>query len=255
MQPAFAAAVTPRAATTVATKTKSFFMRPPSSGRAPCRACGAAAPAPLPRPAPERRRGRAQASSSGPPFGLTHRIHRRPALGSLVRRFGQAQRVVLVEVALEPQQQLAAVPEQHRPREVRALVGDQPVLVAEHDEVVRAVDEEARLAVHLDLTDDRAALPDLLEEAVVDRPPCLGEHEPRFVRIPVDERDEPVGPDEDRVRLLVQVEQLEARAAFSRLATDPLAEVEPLRLDVRQRLDELDGGTADVEELEEGAAG
>src|SRR4029453_12139245 len=94
--------------------------------------------------------------------------------------------------------------------------------------------------------------PDLFDEAVVNPPGGLGEHEPRAVGIAVDERDEAVRADEDRVGLVVEVEQLEAGPALRGLPADALAVVEPLRVDVRQRLDQLHGGASDVEELEEG---
>ena len=55
--------------------------------------------------------------------------------------------------------------------------------------------------------------------------------------------------------LLPEVEHLEAGPALGLLAAHLLAEVEPLRLDVGQRLDPLDRRAADVEDLEEGAAG
>ena len=73
--------------------------------------------------------------------------------------------------------------------------------------------------------------------------------------VAVDNRGETVRADEDRIRLVAEVEQLEADAALRLLAADALAEVDPLRAHVRQRLDALDGGAADVEDLEEGAAG
>ena len=68
-------------------------------------------------------------------------------------------------------------------------------------------------------------------------------------RIAVHDRHEPVRPDEDRVRVVPEVEQLEAGAPLGLLAADALAEVDPRRLDVRPRLDQLHGRNADLEEL------
>ena len=73
--------------------------------------------------------------------------------------------------------------------------------------------------------------------------------------IAVDHGREPVRPNEDRVRLVAEVEQLEADAALGLVAADALAEVDPLRAHLGERLDSLDGGAADVEDLEERAAG
>ena len=141
------------------------------------------------------------------------------------------------------------------PGEVGALVGDEPVLVQEHDEVLRPVDEQAGLAVDRDLVDDRALLGGLLDEAVVDRTSSLREHHPRLRWIAVQNGCESIRPHEDRVGLAAEVEQLEADAPLGLVSADPLAEVEPLRAHVGERVDALDGRPADVEDLEERAAG
>ena len=85
----------------------------------------------------------------------------------------------------------------------------------------------------------------LLDEAVADRAAGLREHEPRLGGIAVDDRGEAVRPDEDRVGLVAEVEQLEAEAPLGLRAGDPLAEVDALGGEVRQRLDPLHGRAAD----------
>ena len=85
--------------------------------------------------------------------------------------------------------------------------------------MVGAVDEQAALAVAPSpAIDPCSAAAGLLDEPVEDRAARLREHEPGPRRIAVDDRREPVRPDEDRVRLAAEVEQLEAGAPLRLLA-------------------------------------
>ena len=136
-------------------------------------------------------------------------------------------------------------------RLVHGLVGDRAVLVQEHDEVVGAVDEQAGLPTYRGPSMRVPRLPTFL----------MNRRRSRRARARGRSRaGSPYTTDAEAVRTMKsRPARCRGRAGRSRsplgfLTPDALAEVDPLRLDVRQGLDQLHRRAANVEDLEERAA-